>query len=73
MEQPTETGNDITLNRRWIAGEISRLIAWEILCSVARGKQGVPIRVMDLCDMIGASDDFYSKILYTVRNRLNEK
>ena len=73
MEPPIDTEKDITLNKWWLANEISRLLAWEMLCSIARGKQGIPIRVMDLCDMIGASDDFYSKILYTVRNRLNEK
>ena len=73
MGQPTGIKKDITLNKRWVSDEISRLLAWEILCSVAKGSQGVPIRVMDLCDMIGATDDFYSMILYNVRNRLNEK
>tara|TARA_R110002051_G_scaffold7078_3_gene33337 strand:+ start:745 stop:879 length:135 start_codon:yes stop_codon:yes gene_type:complete len=44
-----------------------------MLCSVAKGKQGIPIRVMDLCDMIGTSEEFYANLLYTVKNRLNEK
>tara|TARA_Y100000310_G_scaffold318610_1_gene372915 strand:- start:162 stop:383 length:222 start_codon:yes stop_codon:yes gene_type:complete len=73
MEPLTDIEKDITLNKWWISSEINRLLAWEILCSVARGKQEIPIRVMDLCDMIGTSEDFYSKILYTVRNKLNEK
>jgi len=33
----------------------------------------MPVEVEDLCDMIGASEAFYSKILYNVRHRLNEK
>ena len=73
MEPLTDIEKDITLNRWWIASEVSRLLAWEMFCSVARGKQGIPIRVIDLCDMIGTSEEFYSKILYTVRNKLNEK
>jgi len=73
MGNPTDTEKDITLNRWWVSNEIYRLLAWEMLCSVARGKQEIPIRIPDLCDMIGTSDDFYSKILHTVRNRLNEK
>tara|TARA_Y100001951_G_C11164849_1_gene196875 strand:- start:52 stop:273 length:222 start_codon:yes stop_codon:yes gene_type:complete len=73
MESPTGTEKDITLNKWWLAKEIYRLLAWEMLCSVARGKQGIPIRVIDLCDMIGTSEEFYSKILYTVKNKLNEK
>jgi len=73
MEPLTDIEKDITLNKWWISSEINRLLAWEILCTVARGKQEIPIRVMDLCDMIGTSEDFYSKILYTVRNKLNEK
>jgi len=73
MESHIDTEKDITLNKRWIAGEINRLLGWEILCAVAKGKQEMPIRVMDLCDMIGASEDFYSKILYTIKNKLNAK
>ena len=73
MEPPTDIEKDITLNRWWIANEISRLLAWEMLCSVAKGKQGIPIRVLDLCDMIGTSEEFYTKILYTVKHKLNEK
>ena len=73
MESPTDTEKDITLNPYWIANEIYRLLAWEMLCSVARGKQGFPIRVLDLCDMIGTSVEFYNTLLCTVRNRLNEK
>lgn len=73
MENPTDTEKDITLNPYWVANEIYRLLAWEMLCSVAKGKQGIPIRVMDLCDMIGTSEEFYANLLYTVKNRLNEK
>jgi hypothetical protein len=73
MEPLTDIEKDITLNPYWVANEIYRLLAWEILCSASKGKWGMPVEVEDLCDMIGASEAFYSKILYNVRHRLNEK
>jgi hypothetical protein len=73
MEPLTDIEKDTTLNPYWVAKEVSRLLAWEILCSASKGKCGMPVGVEDLCDMIGASEDFYSQILYNVRHRLNEK
>ena len=61
-EYPTDTSDDITMNRQWICEQIDRLLAWEILCRVASHDELYSIKSSELCDKIGAGLLIFQKL-----------
>jgi hypothetical protein len=72
-ERHLDTSNDITLNNRWISQQVDRLVAWEMFCRIAKHEELYPIKTSDLCDKIGVNDQYFYRVLYNVKNKLNAK
>ena len=73
LECPTDTSDDITMNRQWICEQIDRLLAWEILCKVATHDELYSIKSSELCDKIGANEQYFYHFFHNIKGKLNAK
>ena len=69
----TGTAGDITMNRRWICEQIDRLLAWEILCKIAKHDELYSVKSSDLCDKIGANEQYFYHVFHNIKGKLNAK
>lgn len=67
----TDTSGDITMNRQWICEQIDRLLAWEILCTVANHDELYSVKSSDLCDKIGANEQYFYHVFHNIKSKLN--
>ena len=72
-EYPTETSYDITMNRQWICAQIDSLLSWEILCRGASHDELYSIKSSELCDKIGANEQYFYHVFHNIKGKLNAK
>ena len=62
---------DITNSTLWRSQHMDRLAAWEMLCRYIRNEHGTPMSNRDLCDRIALPKALISKIIQSLRDKLN--